>query len=268
MKQSENTNVIESTIFELDIASNCEEKNDTIMNDTKDEIYGEIHKRFINYMENENTLLILQKYLDALNSIKQTIEEQEKALEELLQQRRFSDFIDISCQIEYYLADINFNLYNLSLKYIENILNQNEVEKYKNIKIYELFQRLDNESIKSNDQLFLSWKSIFYLFLDINNQQKFLQIYFPNNETPLLSNENYYQEKGDFCVANFQGQFSKAIYCKRKKLKLTQVQLSKMSGVDRTMIAKIERLQQRTTLETTVKLLSALNMGITIFNLK
>ena len=67
-----------------------------------------------------------------------------------------------------------------------------------------------------------------------------------------------------FCAADFQGQISKSIFYQRKKLNLTQEELSKISGVDRSMIAKIETVKQPPTLETAIKLLSALNMGIAI----
>ena len=71
-------------------------------------------------------------------------------------------------------------------------------------------------------------------------------------------------DKSSFCAADFQGQVSKSVFYQRKKMKLTQNDLSKISGVDRSMIAKIERLNQPTTLETAIKLLSALNVEIAI----
>ena len=45
------------------------------------------------------------------------------------------------------------------------------------------------------------------------------------------------------------------------------MQLSERSGIDRTMIAKIEKVKQPTTLETAIKVLTSLNMGIALYPL-
>ena len=65
----------------------------------------------------------------------------------------------------------------------------------------------------------------------------------------------------------FRSILSKYIYTWRNQNNITQNELAKRSGVDRTMIAKIEKVQQPTTLDTAIKLLSSLDLGITIYPL-
>lgn len=77
--------------------------------------------------------------------------------------------------------------------------------------------------------------------------------------------EHFWEKVSNYYAADFQGQFSKNVYCQRKRLKLTQKQLQGRSGVDRTMIAKIEKIRQPATLETAIKLLSSLNLGVAIY---
>lgn len=62
----------------------------------------------------------------------------------------------------------------------------------------------------------------------------------------------------------FRSILSKYIYTWRNQNNITQNELAKRSGVDRTMIAKIERLQQTASLDTTIKLLNATNASLMI----
>ena len=68
-------------------------------------------------------------------------------------------------------------------------------------------------------------------------------------------------------MIDFQGKLSEVISNQRKKMKLTQKQLQEKSGVDRSMIAKIEKVQQPATLETAIRLLTSLNVGIALYPL-
>ena len=111
------------------------------------------------------------------------------------------------------------------------------------------------------------WKNIFFYTICQVRQNTFdneiIANYIKRNKPE--SNElrtvtrNYYVHK-------YQGEFAKSILTKRKLLKLTQKELQEKSGIDHSMIAKIEKLQQTVTFETAIKLLTSLNMGICIYS--
>lgn len=62
----------------------------------------------------------------------------------------------------------------------------------------------------------------------------------------------------------FRSILSKYIFLWREKNHVTQNELSKRSGVDRTMIAKIEKLQQTASVDTTIKLLNTVGANLLI----
>lgn len=62
----------------------------------------------------------------------------------------------------------------------------------------------------------------------------------------------------------FRSILSRYIFTWRNQNNVTQNELSKRSGVDRTMIAKIEKLQQTASLDTTIKILNAINAKLII----
>ena len=62
----------------------------------------------------------------------------------------------------------------------------------------------------------------------------------------------------------FRSILSRYIFLWREKNHVTQNELSKKSGVDRTMIAKVEKLQQTASLDTTIKLLNAVGANLVI----
>ena len=62
----------------------------------------------------------------------------------------------------------------------------------------------------------------------------------------------------------FRSILSKYIYSWRSQNNITQSELAQISGVDRTMIAKIEKLQQTASVDTTIKLLNATNASLLI----
>lgn len=69
-------------------------------------------------------------------------------------------------------------------------------------------------------------------------------------------------------LKDFQGDFALIVKERRKQRKWTQQQLASLSGVERTMIAKVENLQASTSLETAIKLLTPLDMGLVIYPLE
>lgn len=62
----------------------------------------------------------------------------------------------------------------------------------------------------------------------------------------------------------FRSIVSKYIFTWREKNHITQAELAKRSGVDRSMIAKIEKLQQTASVDTTIKLLSTIGANLLI----
>lgn len=66
-------------------------------------------------------------------------------------------------------------------------------------------------------------------------------------------------------LKDFQGDLAIIVKEKRKQRKWTQQHLASVSGVERTMIAKVENLQASTSLETAIKLLTPLGMGLVIY---
>ena len=136
---------------------------------------------------------------------------------------------------------------------------------YNNIKEYKINTVDKSEQINvinsSN-----KWKTYYYLVICMKKQKDFNQTLLENYilRKKNLNEINLSVGKSSFLIADFQGQLSKSIFYQRKKLKLTQAELAQISGVDRSMIAKIETVNQPTTLETALKLLSALNISIAI----
>lgn len=68
-------------------------------------------------------------------------------------------------------------------------------------------------------------------------------------------------------LKDFQGDLALIVKNKRKQRKWTQQQLASVSSVERTMIAKVENLQASTSLETAIKLLTPLDLGLVIYPL-
>lgn len=66
-------------------------------------------------------------------------------------------------------------------------------------------------------------------------------------------------------IKDFQGDLALIVKEKRKQRKWTQQKLASVSGVERTMIAKVENLQASTSLETAIKLLTPLDLGLVIY---
>lgn len=67
----------------------------------------------------------------------------------------------------------------------------------------------------------------------------------------------------NFVIRDFQGELSRLIKVKRTEKKWTQKQLAEASGVERSMIAKVENMNAITSLETAIKLLTALDIELT-----
>lgn len=130
------------------------------------------------------------------------------------------------------------------------ILSKRELEIY----LYTYMHKMISEySEVIGKEMFVDWKTYFFLGVNIKKQLELNEMLMPGGTTERLHS------------MDMQGQFAKTVFYQRKRLNLTQAKLSEISGVDRTMIAKIERVSQPVTFETAVKLLTALDMGIAFY---
>lgn len=114
-------------------------------------------------------------------------------------------------------------------------------------------------------------ENIFYLNL-LNEYNKLYEMVFDQNkiDLSLLISETENQDsftseyRSRLQSQLFRSILSRYIFTWRSRNNVTQNELSKKSGVDRTMIAKIEKLQQTASLDTTIKLLSTINAKLII----
>lgn len=70
-----------------------------------------------------------------------------------------------------------------------------------------------------------------------------------------------------FLLKDFRGDFAVIVKEKRKEKNLTQKLLADTAGLERSMIAKIEGMQASTSLEATINVLTALDLGLMIYPL-
>lgn len=198
------------------------------------------------------------------------------------------DISDTFLNLKKELIDYSMKIYKLDLLDMEDVLNSKEKNIYQYIHIYDFLDKYNSDIEKDSwvfrnnigmiktdtnknkkNLAFTNWKTYYYLVINLEKQQEYNTkvISYWMAKTNKNENKDFYLKLSDFYAADFQGQLSKSIYCQRKKLKLTQMQLSERSGIDRTMIAKIEKVKQPTTLETAIKVLTSLNMGIALYPL-
>lgn len=198
-------------------------------------------------------------------------------IENLMKKKDTNDISDRLYSSKKEILDYTLKLYTSETYDKFQKFNEKEKKIYRYLQVYDLLEKyfssieqMDTEHQKidkKGESDILRWKTFFYFILSLDKQQEYNRLntsYQKNNSEKDDENQTYINA-GRYYSADFQGQLSKNVYCKRKKMKLTQKQLSERSGIDRTMIAKIEKVQQPTTLETAIKLLTSLNMGIAIY---
>mgnify|MGYP000092806353 FL=1 len=267
----------------IDNVNNNNEENDKIIKKVKEKV-GVLLKSYLKKeREKKRREEMLQHYKIYLKCFQEVIEKQEEIIDNLTEE---DDVVDTMFDLKNEIIDYSMRIYESDLLNISEILGKKEQTIYQYIHLYDFLWKYNNEhekhkfplSInmdqshkkeeKSKEKLNLSnWKTYFYLVVCLKKQQEYnhtFTSYFMSRNR-IETNKESFIKLSDFYAADFQGQLSKNIYCQRKKLKLTQMQLSERSGIDRTMIAKIEKVKQPTTLETAVKLLTSLNLGIAIY---
>lgn len=262
----------------IDNISNSPNTNDKIISMIKSKITSLFitHLRKKEFQKQKKALL--HQYKDSLISFSKLIEKQVTIIDNFLDDDPDNEiklFFELRKELLYYYMQI----YQLDLFHISIILNEKERKIYHYIHLYdflesfqttakELCSQQNAEPNESGESSFGSdWKTYYYLIMYLEKQRDFNQAFFSyyKAKSQQLSDPEFYLNTSKFFAADFQGQLSKSIYCQRKRLKLTQKQLQARSGIGHTMIAKIEKVKQPTTLETAIKLLSSLNMGIALY---
>lgn len=88
------------------------------------------------------------------------------------------------------------------------------------------------------------------------------------DSNPTDHKESSESNPADITSELFRSQLSEYVFTWRTKNNMTQKELAQKSRVDRTMIAKIEKLQQNASIETTAKLLSTMDAQLIIVGKK
>lgn len=270
----------------IDNVDNNNDENDKIIEKIKDKMVILLSSHLKKRKEKERKEAMFQRYRAYLNYFQELIEKQMAIIDELIDEEDTYDISDTFLKLKKELIDYSMQIYKLDLLDMSEVLNKKEKNIYEYIHLYDFLEKYHSKSEKCNfpsviqmeqvhkkedkteEKLVSSnWKTYYYLVICLEKQQEynhtFTSYFMTKNEAQM--DKQLFIKLSNFYAADFQGQLSKNIYCQRKKMKLTQMQLSERSGIDRTMIAKIEKVKQPTTLETAIKLLSSLNMGIAIY---
>lgn len=228
------------------------------------------------------------RYRQYLESTRKLFDEQIKTVEYLSEALRENNNEEVSEKYFELKEDVKKCLveaYKIDLQDAYDVLNKNEQEAYCYVQIHDFIENytrkcnntkemqevknVKGKSVTKRDanMIFPKWKLYFYLFISLDKRRKFeneMIAHYMKGHTK-EENQNIFMNISEYRFEEFQGQISKSIHCQRKKLKLTQQQLQERSGVNRTMIAKIERVQQPASLETIMKLLASLNLNIVLY---
>lgn len=251
-------------------------ENDSIVAEVSTQLCTLVFKR--TYLEEKvtNHKSVFKLYKNYLYKLQALISDQLEELEQLSNSTDYEDFSDTVFNFKEQFDELFLEQAITEYSYISAILTPKERDVYKKVRIYHYLdkyfkgiEKVETTEISNKDMHNSSnndWKKYYYLIVSMENQKDFTQIIFSDyvSRRKNIDEISFLQNKSMFCAADFQGQISKSIFYQRKRLNLTQEELSKISGVDRSMIAKIETVKQPPTLETAIKLLSALNMGIAI----
>lgn len=265
--------------YTIDNISKSNDENDTIVEKIIDNIYELFKSRMKYKKEQERRKAMLKEYKAYLEGLHELITEQMTIIESLSNEIDTYDMVDEFFEIQKKVDIYSMKKNAIEYSYMSNFFSEKECNIFNYTQLYSMFDNY-HKSIKeyqSNQKItsvkridsktqLSNWKTYYYLVIGLEKQNDFNQTLLSNyiSRRKNIDSKAFFKSKNRLFVEDFQGQLSKTVYCQRKKMKLTQVELSKISGVDRSMIAKIEKAKQPTTLETAIKLLSALNMGVAI----
>lgn len=267
-KNTYENNTIYGTIGDIDCISRSESENERILTEAEDRVK-------VIYIEN-STLDVVDSYKEFLINIKQTIEKQLGYIENISRKKGRSGRKDLLSTIWSFKKELSRKCCALyAMNYIEMLENDTGYtlpNMYIYSQVYYILQHTNKEIINfqnvENGAVLPGWKELFFLMLtERRNRKNFEQL--PLNINMAESNSSYLAEKpGTSYVNLFQSYLARAVFYQRKRMHLTQKELSLISGVARSSIAKIESCKQSASLGATARILSTLHMGITIYPLE
>lgn len=270
----------------IDNVGMSNDDNDSIINQIKDQVVCKFSSLFKKKKERKKREIMFHRYKEHLESLQVLIEKQMGIINNLIDDEDAYDICDKFFKLKNELIEWSIQVYKLDLLNMSECLNKKEQKVYQYVHLYDVMEKYcsayekfsykdensQNEIKKDYKEVMsvsLQWKTYYYLVICLEKQREYNQaiISYQIKKYKKEKDNHFLEKLSRYYAADFQGQFSKNVYCKRKKMKLTQKQLQERSGVDRTMIAKIEKIRQPATLETAIKLLSSLNLGIAIYPL-
>ena len=270
----------------IDNVDKSNDDNDKVIDKIKEQVILRFSSKLRKKREAEKRKAMYYRYKVYLEGFQELLKEQMTIINGLIEEDPYdssAEFLDLKKNI----IDYSSQAYKLDLLDMSEVLNKKEQRIYQCIHFYDFMKKYntsfemislnEKQNINNNTKkrktleitsISSNWKTYFYLILSVKKQEEYNQkviLYFMGKG---IKDDQFSKKWSDYLVADFQGQFSKNVYCQRKRLKLTQKQLEEKSGINRTMIAKIEKVQQPTTLETAIRILSSLDLGITIYPLE
>lgn len=252
----ENEKSVSELFQSINSIHNDAEENEKIWSEISDKITDSV----INSEEkNKNKMMNTYKvFLESLQSVVN------KQLEEITSMIDETTFVDT---IEKDFLDTLLEFREQKHQAMADILDAKELEIYDMVVLHDYIRKISERYSTPPDKyihslyFFNSWMEYFNMSVCMKNQKE-CDKKIVKNYMMRKHEDDFFAVKNSYEVYKIQGLLSTSIYQQRKKLGLTQKQLQERSGVDHTTIAKIEKLQQPTTLETAVKLLSSLNIEI------
>ena len=280
--------------FSIDVIKNTFEENQTIFAYINKTIKKKIKKYYYDYLKTKEKKDMLKRYRRYLSDLTDIIDSQIDQIDSLLGDDNDinADFEDLYSKMKTDLFNNCFYLFDLDIIDTDKAMDNNERKIYYYNYWYHFinnyftnFKEKKNQYFeitkKDNDILHKFQADYFFAITLKNNIYKDNAILLTHKNELLISNNspNIYSEgindqladlelTKEYYISQFQANLSKVVYYQRNKMNLTQKKLAELSHVDRTMIAKIEKVNQKTTMETAIKLLTTLNLGIMIYPLK
>ena len=262
----------------INSAGKSPSENDAIMVSVMNEITSTIKSFFCRERERAMRNALKEEYLLLLKEIRTIVREQENIISQIDCETDAGKLVDTLFALKKEMEEYTERLVAWEYSYNDKIFSEQErtivkwtrlydnIDKYtRRIKMY------DAVSVKNDAGItpLSNWKTCFFLWIGMEKQKDSRQIFMLDykERKAITDTEELLKSRNALCAMDFHCHLSKSVYNQRKKLNLTQLELARKSGVDRSMIAKIESLYQPTTVETAVKLVTALDMGIAIYPL-
>lgn len=216
---------------------------------------------------------ILNRYSAHIEELSALLYKQTKRIKAIKNDNSYENKIKITLKMQDELNELLLTQYILSHEEIEQDLGESLTHTYM---IINFCNTIHNVKIKkrASDSDYTKYRKIIpmmedfiYTYIEDNKQKNYEQQRLDEYISRLNIEKNsldFWNAANNVSVFNCQSLLAKSIYHSRKQQKLTQKELSIRSGVGRPLISKIENMTQPTTLDTAIRLLTSLNMRITI----